>query len=162
MASEEDKKMAKNWKDDADGILKFTGLFCAAVASLISVSIGVLRVLLKVLPDLHQNPQDTPNFYHAKMYQATINPNTPNISSSPPASPSLLPALYSRRCYNNGHDDTYLKVTQLRYSPHKRARIRAFFGDGVDKFLLSWTVDKLPTMLHLSLFLFFADLAVFL
>ena len=56
----------------------------------------------------------------------------------------------------------YLKVTQPRYSPHKRGRIRAFFAEGVDKFLLPWAVEALPTMLHLSLFMFFAGLAVFL
>ncbi|KAH9020989.1 hypothetical protein EDB85DRAFT_2293622 [Lactarius pseudohatsudake] len=43
MATEEDKKMAENWKADADGILIFTGLFSAAVASLISVSIQDIR-----------------------------------------------------------------------------------------------------------------------
>jgi hypothetical protein len=70
MATEEDKKMAENWKADADDILIFvrlsllissftptqwsqTGLFSAAVASLISVSIQ----------DLRQNPQDTSNFF---------------------------------------------------------------------------------------------------
>ena len=42
----------------------------------------------------------------------------------------------------------YLKVTQPRYSPHKRARIRAFFAEGVDKFLLPWAVEALPTLLH--------------
>ncbi|KAN0140384.1 hypothetical protein V8E53_001593 [Lactarius tabidus] len=169
MATEEDKKAAENWKDDADGILIFTGLFSAAVASLISVSIQ----------DLQQNPQDISNFYLANMYQATINPNS---SCSLPASPppftppnyavwvnalwfmslvisitcALLATLlqqWARR---------YLKVTQPRYSPHKRARIRAFFAEGVDKFLLPWAVEALPTMLHLSLFLFFAGLAVFL
>ena len=56
----------------------------------------------------------------------------------------------------------YLKVTQPRYSPHRRARIRTFFAEGVDEFLLPWAVEALPTMLHLSLFLFFAGLAVFL
>ena len=56
----------------------------------------------------------------------------------------------------------YLKITQTRYSPHKRARIRAFFSEGVDKCLLPWTVDALPTLLHISLFLFFAGLVVFL
>ncbi|KAH9009470.1 hypothetical protein EDB85DRAFT_1422889 [Lactarius pseudohatsudake] len=43
MATEEDKKMAESWKADADGILIFTGLFSAAVASLISVSIQDIR-----------------------------------------------------------------------------------------------------------------------
>ena len=56
----------------------------------------------------------------------------------------------------------YLKITQSRSQPHKRARIRAFFAEGVEKCLLPWTVDALPTLLHLSLFLFFAGLVVFL
>ena len=56
----------------------------------------------------------------------------------------------------------YLKITQSRYSPHKRARIRSFFAEGVEKCLLPWTVDALPTLLHISLFLFFAGLVVFL
>ncbi|KAN0140394.1 hypothetical protein V8E53_001603, partial [Lactarius tabidus] len=169
MATEEDKKMAENWKDDADGILIFTGLFSAAVASLISVSIQ----------DLQQNPQDTSNFYLANMYQATINPNS---SSSLPASPPLfsppnhavwvnalwfLSLVISITCallatLLQQWARRYLKVTQPRYSPHKRARIRAFFAEGVDKFLLPWAVEALPTMLHLSLFLFFAGLSVFL
>jgi hypothetical protein len=56
----------------------------------------------------------------------------------------------------------YLKITQSRYRPHKRARIRAFFSEGVERCLLPWTVETLPTLLHLSLFLFFAGLVVFL
>ena len=187
MASEEDKKMAESWKDDADGILIFvrryrlcpqllllirhtqTGLFSAAVASLISVSIQ----------DLQQNPQDTSNFYLANTYQATINPNA--SSSLPTSPPPFTPPNYA--IWVNGlwflslvisitcallatllqqWARRYLKVTQPRYSPHKRARIRAFFAEGVDKFLLPWAVEALPTMLHLSLFLFFAGLAVFL
>ncbi|KAH9055477.1 hypothetical protein EDB87DRAFT_1533117, partial [Lactarius vividus] len=56
----------------------------------------------------------------------------------------------------------YLKVTQPRYSLHKRARIRAFFFEGVERFLLPWVVEALPTLLHASLFLFFAGLASFL
>ena len=187
MASEEDKKMAENWKDDADGILIFvrryrlcpwlhllirhpqTGLFSAAVASLISVSIQ----------DLQQNPQDTSNFYLANTYLATINPNA--SSSLPTSPPPFIPPNFA--IWVNGlwflslvisitcallatllqqWARRYLKVTQPRYSPHKRARIRAFFAEGVDKFLLPWAVEALPTMLHLSLFLFFAGLAVFL
>jgi hypothetical protein len=113
------------------------------------------------------------------MYQATINPNT---SSSLPTSPPLftppdhavwvnalwfLSLVISITCallatLLQQWARRYLKVTQPRYSPHKRARIRAFFAEGVDKFLLPWAVEALPTMLHLSLFLFFAGLGVFL
>jgi len=55
-----------------------------------------------------------------------------------------------------------MKVTQTRYSPHKRARIRAFFAEGIEKLHLPWAVEALPALLHLSLFLFFAGLTVFL
>ena len=56
----------------------------------------------------------------------------------------------------------YLKVTQTHYSLHKRARIRSFFAEGVESSLLPWVVEALPTLLHVSLVLFFAGLVVFL
>ena len=131
------------------------------------------------IQDLQQNPQDISNFYLANMYRATIHPNE---SSSLPASPPpftppnhaiwvntlwFLSLVISITCallatLLQQWARRYLKVTQPRYSPHKRARIRAFFAEGVDKFLLPWAVEALPTMLHLALFLFFAGLAVFL
>ena len=40
--------------------------------------------------------------------------------------------------------------------------MRAFFADGVDKMHIPWAVEGLPTLLHLSLFLFFGGLAIFL
>ncbi|KAF8260509.1 hypothetical protein EI94DRAFT_1520046, partial [Lactarius quietus] len=76
-AEEEDRKMAESWKADADGILIFTGLFSAAVASLTSVSIQ----------DIRPNSQDTSNFYLANIYQTVADPNRTNTSSSLPASP---------------------------------------------------------------------------
>ena len=57
----------------------------------------------------------------------------------------------------------YIRLTQpARCSPEKRARIRAFFANGVDTMHVPWAVEGLPTLLHLSLFLFFGGLAVFL
>ena len=131
------------------------------------------------IQDLQQNPQDTSNFYLANTYLATINPNaSSSLPTSPPPfiSPNyaiwvnalwFLSLVISITCallatLLQQWARRYLKVTQPRYSPHKRARIRAFFAEGVDKFLLLWAVEALPTMLHLSLFLFFAGLAVFL
>ena len=131
------------------------------------------------IQDLQQNPQDTSNFYLAHIYHATINPNG---SSSLPASPPpftppnyavwvnalwFLSLVISITCallatLLRQWARRYLKVTQPRYNPHKRARIRAFFAEGIDKFLLPWAVEALPTLLHVSLFLFFAGLAVFL
>ena len=113
------------------------------------------------------------------MYQVTINPNASSSlpTSPPPFTPPnyavwvnalwFLSLVISITCallatLLQQWARRYLKVTQPRYSPHKRARIRAFFAEGVNKFLLPWAVEALPTMLHLSLFLFFAGLAVFL
>jgi len=57
----------------------------------------------------------------------------------------------------------YVTITQpIQCSPHKRARIRAFFADGIDKLHLPWVVEALPLLLHLSLSLFLAGLLIFL
>ena len=57
----------------------------------------------------------------------------------------------------------YIRITQSsRYSPHKRARLRAFFFSGVERWHVSWAVEALPTLLHLSLFLFFVGLVIYL
>ena len=136
------------------------------------------------IQDLKQNPQDTSNFYLANIYRATINPNGPNGSTSLPSSPppfsppnsavwvnalwflslviSLTCALLATLLQQWAR--RYVKITQSHdtQAPHKRARIRAFFSEGVAKSLLPWAVDALPTLLHISLSLFFAGLAVFL
>ena len=57
----------------------------------------------------------------------------------------------------------YIRFTQpSRYSPHKRARLRAFFSDGVDKCHVSCAIEALPTLLHASLFLFFIGMLIYL
>jgi hypothetical protein len=56
----------------------------------------------------------------------------------------------------------YIKIIQLRASPHTRGRIRAFFSEGIDNLHLPRVVEALPILLHLSLFIFFAGLLVFL
>ena len=40
--------------------------------------------------------------------------------------------------------------------------MRAFFASGVEKMHIPWAVEGLPTLLHLSLFLFFGGLIIFL
>ena len=56
----------------------------------------------------------------------------------------------------------YNTVTQPRLGPDMRVRMHAFFSEGVEKFLLPWVVETLPTLLHLSLYLFFSGLVVLL
>ena len=135
------------------------------------------------IQDLQQNPQDTSNFYLAHMYQAIISdPNRSNITSSFPASPPpFSPPTYSVSVNSlwflslaisitcallatllQQWARRYLNATQTRYSLHKRARIRSFFAEGVEKSLLPLAVEALPTLIHVSLFLFFSGLAIFL
>ena len=57
----------------------------------------------------------------------------------------------------------YVRMAQpARCSPERRARMRAFFAGGIDKMHIPWAVEGLPMLLHLSLFLFFGGLAIFL
>ena len=57
----------------------------------------------------------------------------------------------------------YITATQQpRYNPRKKARLRAFFSDAVGGSLVLPMVRSLRAMLHLSLFLFFAGLIIFL
>ena len=57
----------------------------------------------------------------------------------------------------------YIRLTQpARCSPEKRARMRAFFANGVENMHIQWAVEGLPMLLHLSLFLFFGGLIIFL
>jgi hypothetical protein len=136
------------------------------------------------IQDLKPNSQDTSAFYLENIFQLLANPNVSRASilatstKPPPFSPpkaailvnslwflslaiSLTYALLATSLQHWAR--RYLSMTQLqRSSPHKRARIRAFFADGIDKFHLSWAIKALPTLLHASLILFFAGLLIFL
>ena len=58
----------------------------------------------------------------------------------------------------------YLKRTQPSFnaSEPRRACYRAFYANGVENFFLPSVFEALPAMLHLSVFLFFSGLVVFL
>ena len=56
----------------------------------------------------------------------------------------------------------YLQTSQRWYAPYKRARIRTFFAEGIERFGLPAAVEALPALLHISVFLFFAGLVDFL
>ncbi|KAI0266235.1 hypothetical protein BC834DRAFT_824037, partial [Gloeopeniophorella convolvens] len=170
-AEEEDKRMVESWKGDADGILVFTGLFSATVATFIGIS----------YQNLTPNSQDTSAFYLAHVYQlyAASSSETPSLPF-PPAlsdpstfSPSasvvwvntlwFLSLVVSLACallatLLQQWARRYLRVTRPRYSPHRRARIRAYFAEGVERLRLPWVVEALPGLLHTSVFLFFAGL----
>jgi hypothetical protein len=56
----------------------------------------------------------------------------------------------------------YVQVADRPYGPTKRARIRAYFAHGVEKFGLAAAVEVLPALLHASVLLFYIGLVDFL
>ena len=57
----------------------------------------------------------------------------------------------------------YKRVTQqLRSTPHRRARVRALFSDAIDVLHVLWVIEGARAMVHLSMFLFFAGLLIYL
>jgi hypothetical protein len=157
-----------NWDDTQ------TGLFSAVVATMIAVSIQ----------DLKPNSQDTSAFYLKQIYLIQVNPNVSHPSNPPAvAEPPVfstpwraisvntfwfLSLIISLSCAMMATlvqqwVRRYIKVTRpVRCSPQERARARAFFTIGVAKFRLPSVVESLPTMVHLSLFLFFIGLINYL
>ncbi|KAI9507188.1 hypothetical protein F5148DRAFT_146104 [Russula earlei] len=162
---EEDNKTVERWQKEAEGMIIFNGLFSAVVAALVVVS----------LQDLRPNSQDRAAFYLEKMYELQLDtngsrPSTPSVSQPPDFSPpsyavwvnslwfsslviSLTCAMLATSLQQWAR--RYIRLTQpARFPPHKRARVRAYFANGVDKFRVPWVADALPALVHLSLFIF--------
>ena len=59
---------------------------------------------------------------------------------------------------------SYLDVTQLegQHSSQERAQIRTFYAEGINRLHLPWLARAVPTLIHVSLFLFFFGLPIFL
>ncbi|KAH9998362.1 hypothetical protein BJV77DRAFT_923995, partial [Russula vinacea] len=172
-SEEEDNEMVKCWKKDLVGILYFAGLFSAAVAIFLAVTIQ----------DLMPNSQDTSAFYLGQILEILANPNVTRTSVPSPARPppfsrpryvvwvnslwflsfvvSLSCALWAILLQQWAR--RYIRLARpARGSPEKRARIRALFAYGVDKMHIPWAVEGLPMLLHLSVLLFFCGLVIFL
>jgi hypothetical protein len=137
------------------------------------------------IPSIQPNPQSTTSFYLARLYQQSF---TQPDGSQPPIPSSLVDPIEpfvppTSAVWVNGlwfsslvisltcgllatllqqWARRYERVAYPRYSPHRRARIRAFYKHGVEKLHIPWTIEVLPALLHISLFLFFAGLSVFL
>ena len=183
MAEEEDKKTTESWKAGAEGILVFVRLYPLisyfTLTHLFIIDWFIVRCCRLLDFDVDSGPPTEPTGYVQllpyNIYQTIADPSRSNISRSLPASlPPFSPPTYavwvnslwflslvtSITCallatllqqWARG----YLKATQPRYSLHKRARHRSFFFEGVEKCFLPSAVEALPTLLHLSVFLFF-------
>ena len=136
------------------------------------------------IQDLKPNPQLTSEFFLEKIYTRLDGPDGSqasllNTATKPPVfSPpryvvwvnslwflsfaiSLSYAMLAMMLHQWAR--RYQRVTQhLRSSPHKRARVRAFFSDAIDGLHVLWVIEGVRAMIHLSMFLFFAGLLIYL
>ena len=71
-------------------------------------------------------------------------------------SSALLAVLVQQWAYS------YIRATQERQSPQERVKTRTFCAKGLEKSRISLIVRTVPTLIHVSLFLFFAGLPIWL
>ncbi|KAI0049140.1 hypothetical protein FA95DRAFT_1463779, partial [Auriscalpium vulgare] len=169
-ADKQDKALAENWKGDTDGILIFTGLFSATVATFIVES----------YKNLQPDSGDLTNAYLAQISQQLVALSN-NTQYTPPPLPQFhtpgsavrvnilwfLSLTLSITCallatLMQQWARRYLQLAQGRSAPHKRARMRAYLFEGVATFRLAQAVEAVPALLHVAVFLFFAGLIEFL
>jgi hypothetical protein len=191
-AEKADTEVIERWKSDTNGILVFvspvpvsrgysqskrvstkTGLFSATVASFIVES----------YQNLSPDSADTTNALLAQISQQLVNisngtPLTSVVAQrTPPFKPSasairvnalwFLSLILSLNCALSATlmqqwARRYQELGQRRGTFHKRGRMRAYIFHGIHRFKMARAVATMPTLLHISVFLFFAGLVEFL
>ncbi|TDL23541.1 hypothetical protein BD410DRAFT_768877 [Rickenella mellea] len=168
-----DKALVESWRD-MEGILIFSGLFSASVTAfiiesykklspdsgdmavallaqissqLVAISNGTNPVILSPLP------ANTP-------FQPTSSAVTVNILWFLSLALALVSALSATMVEKWARN--YLQLIERRTAPNKRARIRAYLYEGINTFRMTAVVETIPTLLHVSLFLFFIGFVIFL
>ena len=191
-AEKQDKEVTESWKGDTDGIIVFvslalvylirfqrlihiskTGLFSATVASFI----------IESLQNLSPDSSDTTNALLTQISQQLVNMSngTPltivPAQSKQPFKPTasavrvnvlwFLSLILSLSCALSATlmqqwTRRYQELAQRRGAFHRRGRMRAYIFDGINRFGMTRAVATMPTLLHISVFLFLAGLVDFL
>ena len=138
-----------------------SGLLSATVAGFLSTSYLGSQT----------SSQDVSAFYLAQIYQLQANVGNSSFPSPPkPVSPptathafwfaSLVLSLASAVFANLVQEwvRRYMLLTQTRFSPHRRARIRAYLTQEGSLDRLQRMIESLNTFLHLSIFMFLLGL----
>ncbi|KAI0280474.1 hypothetical protein BGY98DRAFT_914647, partial [Russula aff. rugulosa BPL654] len=166
---EEDDRITDAWKNDANSIVTFTGLFSAIVGAFIiefyktlssdtgNQTVALLQQISHQLP----NPPNTSAYYSSAASQ-----------SSPPGTAMvwvialwLISLVLSLTCALIA---TLLQQWARRYTetpkstklPRYRARVRWLLLEGTKLYKVRLIVEILPTLLHLSVYLFLGGLVI--
>jgi hypothetical protein len=141
----------------------------------------VAQLLVGSLQSLQLNSQDASAFYLAHIYQRTPGSNVSSIylPSDPAAFVPPTTAIWVNTLWSlslvisltcallatllQQWARRYLRITQECNDPQKRARIRELMLQGLKRLIrLRWMVELLPTLLHISVFLFLVGFVVYL
>ncbi|KAJ6617360.1 hypothetical protein B0H10DRAFT_2384615, partial [Mycena sp. CBHHK59/15] len=166
-----DAALVESWRGDMEGLLIFSGLFSASVTAFLIESYKGLTqdtddLAVQLLARLSQQlagvasgvPVDVPTSAAPfKVPHWALICNTLWFTS---LTLSLTCALLATLVEQWARE--FLHKTELRPSPVRRARILSFLHFGIERFEMTAIVEVLPMLLHLSLFLFFGGLVVFL
>ncbi|KAG6811432.1 hypothetical protein H0H92_007393 [Tricholoma furcatifolium] len=173
-AEKYDTDIMETWKADMDSTLIFAGLFSAMVTAflldsckrlenpgisaqeLLSQILAVQIVSASLNTSVIQLPTALPTTTSEQSASATLI----NVLWFLSLTFSLAAALYATLVQKWIRD--YLQRIRQTNQPQSRATIRGILFSGSVKWKLNDVVEMIPTLLHLSVFLFFAGLCAFL
>ncbi|KAF7347465.1 hypothetical protein MVEN_01502500 [Mycena venus] len=172
------KVLVECWKADMNSILIFAGLFSASLTTFIIESYRTLS------PANPPDPNQTALILALQLLvsQSTVaNYTLPSGLLSPSSPQPFVPPTSALICnilwfLSLGFSlscalsatlvdqwaRNYILATESRPSLHKRARISAYLHRGIRRFQMNTVVELIPTLLHISLLLFFAGLVEFM
>ncbi|KAF8266272.1 hypothetical protein EI94DRAFT_1586334, partial [Lactarius quietus] len=176
LAEKFDKEHGDSWAGNIDGVLVFvrTGLFSATVATFIVASYPSLQpnsseTAVLLLTQISQQlyalsngspspaPLTLPDLNNFQPTASAVRVNTLWFVSLGMSTACALWATLMQQWTRR-----YVQVADGPYGPPKRARIRAFFAEGVDRFALAAAIEVLPVLLHTSVLIFYIGLIDFL
>ncbi|KAJ7595287.1 hypothetical protein C8J56DRAFT_381698 [Mycena floridula] len=172
-AGKYDKGLALNWKGDMDAILIFAGLFTASVTAMIVESYKLLKpdsgdqtvaLLAQISQQLaHMSDSAIPVHSNIVTNIEPFHPSTPvvicNFLFFLSLGFTLLCAVGATLVEQWVRQ--YLQQTQSG-TPINNARLREYLHQGIVRFQMFTLVESIPFLLHISLFLFFAGLCIFI
>ncbi|KZV74663.1 hypothetical protein PENSPDRAFT_601255, partial [Peniophora sp. CONT] len=171
-AEKHDKARLERWKGDTDGILIFTGLFAATVATFVASSIPSLspdtgeQTVALLSQMLAGQANQTLTSQNAKVASVDTAFEAPRsalwINSLWLVSLSLalvcaLAATLVQQCAR-----MYAQEIQRRGRPGARGPIYAALALSIDRYRVEDAISFIVTLLHIAVFLFFSGLLVLL
>ncbi|KAI0259081.1 hypothetical protein BC834DRAFT_834208 [Gloeopeniophorella convolvens] len=164
--------LIRDWKESTDGALIFTGLFAVSLVTFLVDSYKHIRPdtgnkTVVLLSQISQQLAGTSNESFVSIpsiisSQETSHPSQSAIwvnalwtmsfvASIVSAFLAILLQQWARR---------YRRITRPMCSIQRRARTHAFYAEGLERFRFSLAVEAIPTLIHISMFLFLAGLVI--